>query len=236
MSLGVVSEAAWPSSWRRTVRAEFRRVLSQTAGGGLPATLFASGLVGLVMVSQALYWLGEAGEEGLLGPIIVTVLVREITPLLVGSIVLGRSGSVATAELGALQLSGQARALTGQGVDLFALLILPRGVAFALATFTLGVVFVLGALVIGFIAGSLLGAVNRSIWLFFDHVLAAMRAADFALFPAKMLIIGLLVGLIACLTALSAAPGERGAELQPRVFSRGVLAIIVVSLVLSLAA
>jgi phospholipid/cholesterol/gamma-HCH transport system permease protein len=236
LSWGVLSEAVRPSSWRRTVRAEFRRVLRQAAGGGLPATLGAAALAGLVMVSQALYWLGEAGEEGLVGPIIVTVLVREITPLLIGAIVLGRSGVVATAELGELELGGQGRLLSAQGLDGFSLLVLPRGIAFALATFALGVIFVLGALVVGFVAGSLLGAVHISIWLFFDRVSEAMHAADFALFPAKMLTIGLLVALVSSLTALSADPSVRLADLLPRAFVRGVLAVMFVSLVLSLAA
>jgi phospholipid/cholesterol/gamma-HCH transport system permease protein len=188
------------------------------------------------MISQALYWLGEAGQEGLVGPIIVTVLVREITPLLIGFIVLGRSGIVVMAELGSFELGGQDKALSAQGIDSFSLLVLPRGVAFALATFTLGVIFVLSALVVGFVAGSLLGAVHISIWLFFDRVSEAMHAADFAVFPAKMLTIGLLVALVTCLTALKAQSGDRLAELLPRAFVRGVLAVMLVSLVLSLAA
>ncbi|HUK06326.1 MAG TPA: ABC transporter permease [Stellaceae bacterium] len=236
LTWGVLSEAVRPSSWRRTVRMEFWRVLRQAAGGGLPATLFTAALAGLVMVSQALYWLGEAGEEGLVGPIIVTVLVREITPLLIGSIVLGRSGIVAMAELGALQLGGQVRVLSAQGIDMFSLLILPRSVALALATFALGVIFVLGALVVGFVAGSLIGAVHISIWLFFDRVSEAMSAVDFAVFPAKMLAIGLLVSLVASLTAFSVDPAERLAEVLPRAFVRGVMAIMFVSLALSLAA
>jgi phospholipid/cholesterol/gamma-HCH transport system permease protein len=235
LSWGVLSEGVRPSSWRRTVRAEFHRVLRQSVGGGLPVTLFAAAVVGMLMVEQALYWLGEAGEEGLVGPIIVTVLVREITPLLIGAIVLGRSGNVAAAELGSLQLGGQGRVLSAQGLDLFSLLILPRGTAFALATFTLGVVFVLTSLFAGFIAGSLLQAVHISFWMFFDRVSAAMEAADFALFPAKMLSIGLAVAVVAGLTALSADPGERMAEVLPRAFVRGVLAIMLISLVLSLA-
>jgi phospholipid/cholesterol/gamma-HCH transport system permease protein len=236
LSWGVVREAVRPSAWRRTVRAEFRRVLRQIVGGGLTATLFTAALVGLVMVSQALYWLGDAGEEGLVGPILVTVLVREVTPLLIGLILLGRSGVVVVAELGTLQLGGQSRVFSGQGLDMFALLVLPRGIAFALGSFTLGVIFVLVALTVGFVAGSLLGAVHVSLWQFLDRVLAAMQAADFALFPAKMSAIGLAVALIACLTGLSADSRDHLAELLPRAFVRGVLAIMIISLVLSLAA
>jgi len=233
---GVVAESVRPSSWRRTARAEFWRTLRQAAGGGLPATLFTAVLVGLVMVSQALYWLGGAGEEALLGSVLVTVLVREVTPLLIGLIVLGRSGIVAVAEIGALQLGGQARTLTALGVDAFAWLVLPRATALSFACFTLGTTFVLVALTVGFTVGSLLGAVQISLWLFFDDVLAAMKAADFAMFPAKMLAIGLSVAVVACLTGLAAGPDDRLADLLPRGFVRGVLVIMIISLVLSLAA
>ena len=236
LSWGVVQEAVQPLSWRPTIRAEFRRALSQAAGGGLPATLFTGALVGLVMVSQALYWLGEAGEEELIGPVLVTVLVREVAPLFVGLIVLGRSGVVAAGELGTVRLASQARVLLGQGIDMFTLLIMPRVVAFALASFVLGVTFISVALVVGFVAVSLFGAIHASISSFVDHVLEAMRAADFVLFPAKMLTIGFLVAVVVCLTGLSAAPGDRPADLPPPAFVRGALTIMLVSLVLSLAA
>ena len=88
----------------------------------------------------------------------------------------------------------------------------------------------------GFIAGSLLGAVQESLWTFLDHILAAMQANDFAVFPAKMLAIGFLVALTACLTGLTAQPTDNVASLLPRGFVRGVLAVMLTSLVFSLAA
>jgi len=233
---GVAREAARPMSWRPTVWAEFRRALRQAAGGGVVATWFTGALVGLAMVSQALYWLGEAGEQELIGPILVTILVREVTPLIIGLIVLGRSGAVVVNELGTIQLGGQTRVLLGQGIDLFTLLIMPRVAAFALGTFVLGVIFVCVALTVGFVAGSLLGPIYDSLPSFLDRVLGAMRTADFALFPAKMLAIGYSVALVVCFTGLSAEPGDEVARLLPRAFVRGALTIMFVSLVLSLAA
>jgi phospholipid/cholesterol/gamma-HCH transport system permease protein len=236
LTWGVFSEAIRPASWRRTVRAEFRRTLRQAASGGLATTLVTAVLAGLAMVAEALYWLGLAGQQELAGPILVTVLVREITPLLIGLILLGRSGTVAVQEVGELQLGGQARALAAQGIDPFLLLVLPRATALALASFTLGVLFALTALVVGFVSGNLLGSVQGSLWGFLDRVLAAMQAADFAVFPAKMVVIGLLVALTACLTGMNARAGEDMASLLPRGFVRGLVAIMIASLVLSLAA
>jgi phospholipid/cholesterol/gamma-HCH transport system permease protein len=235
LAFGVVREALRPSTWRRTVRAEFRRALRQAVGGGLSTVLVTAALIGLAMVYQALYWLGEAGQEDLIGTVLVTVLVREVAPVLVGLILLGRSGVVAVSEIGALQIGGQVHALAAQGLDPFQLLLLPRACAFALASFTLGVMFVLAALITGFVAGSLLGAVHTTLWSFLDRVLLAMQAADFAVFPAKMIAIGLLVALTACLTGFMARPWDDAARLLPLGFVRGVLALLLASVVLSLA-
>lgn len=236
LAWGVLREARRPRSWRRPVRIEFWRALHQAAGGGLATALVTATLTGLALVSQALYWLGLAGQEELEGSLLVTVLVRELTPLLIGMVLLGRSGTVTTAELGLLQLGGQVRVLVGQGIDPVLLLVLPRTVAYALASFALGVLFILTALVVGFVASSLLGAVQESLWMFLDHVLGAMQATDFAMFPVKMLCIGALIALTACLTGLTARPGDDTGRLLPRGFVRGVLAVMLTSLVFSLAA
>ncbi len=236
LAWAVVSHAPRPRSWRRTVRREFRRALRQAIAGAFSTVLITAALVGILMVYQALYWLGAAGQEGLIGSVLVTVLVREIAPVLIGLILLGRSGTVAVSEIGRLGLGGQVRALEAQGLDTFHLLVLPRACAFAIAAFTLGVLFVVAALATGFVAGSLLEAVRMSIWSFFDRILLAMHASDFIILPAKLIAVGLLVALTACLTALTAGERDDIASLLPRGFMRGVVMILLASLALSLAA
>ena len=235
LTQGVVLEALLPSTWRRTARLELRFVLRRAIAGGLPTTLTTAALVGFTMVAQAIYWLGTAGQEALIGPILVTALMRELTPVLVGLILLGRNGTVAVTELGELQVGGQVDAMRSQGLDPFAILVLPRAVGLAIASFTLGVMFMVAALVIGFLAGRLFGGVQSTLPGFFDQLLQAMNARDFAVFPIKMLTIGLLVGSVTCLTGLRAGPYDDAASLLPQGFVRGVLAILLTSLLLSLA-
>lgn len=234
LAYGVVRESFGFFRWRRTVRAEFRRVLRQAVGEGFSTTLIAAALVGLGMVSQALFWLTAIGGQGLIRSVLITVLVREITPLLVGIILLGRTGTVALYEIGTLARSGQIRALEAQGLDPFDLIVLPRACAIAIASFTLGMTFVLTALVTGFVAGSLIQVVQTSIWTFLDRVLLAMNVSDFIVFPMKMIAIGLLVALTACLTGLGAGPRDDLARLLPTGFMRGVVAILLASVALSL--
>ncbi|HEU0219120.1 MAG TPA: ABC transporter permease [Stellaceae bacterium] len=235
LGFGVLRELPQPSSWRRPVRAEFARALRQVIGGALATTLVAATLIGIAMVYQAMLWLGAAGQERLIGSILVTVLVREVTPVIVGLIVLGRSGMAVAAELSALQLGGQVHMLTALGLDPFLLLVLPRAAALAIGAYTLGVLFALAAMTIGFIAGMVAGGEAMSLWEFTSTILGAMAVRDFVIFPTKMLLIGLLVALTAALTGLTARRGEDAGRLLPRAFVRGTMAIMLTSVSLSLA-
>jgi phospholipid/cholesterol/gamma-HCH transport system permease protein len=236
LGAGTVAEALWPATWRRTVRAEFRRSLRQALAGGLGTTLATAVLAGLGMVYQALYWLGVAGQQQLVGSVLATVLVRETAPVLVGFVLLGRSGTVTVVEFGEMAATGQVRVLEGQGLDLFQLLVLPRVLAYAVASFTLGMMFLATALASGYLAGASLGAVSGPAAEFLNNLIGALGRRDFALLPAKLLLIGALVALTAAVTGLSSSPHERPAHLLPRGFVRGAMAVLTTSAALSAAA
>jgi phospholipid/cholesterol/gamma-HCH transport system permease protein len=233
LSWGVLREGALPTTWRRTVRAGFRTVLTRTVGGSLGTIIVTALIVGLGLVFEAIYWLRTAGQEEQIGRILVVVLFREITPLLVGIILLGRGGTATVAELGMLTAEGEIGILRAEGIDIFDLLVLPRAAAFALSAFTLGVLFVAVSLFSGFITGSLAGVVNTSIFGFLDNVLRAMTVRDLMIFPAKLLLIGLIVALTCCVTGLDARETDTPSSLLPRGFTRGVTGILAVTLLLS---
>ena len=234
-SWGVVREAARWNAWRRTTRYEFIQTMRQTTAGGLATTLVTASLFGLGMVYEALYWLGVAGQTQLTGTVLVTVLLREITPLLVGIILLGRSGMLTVAQLGTMQTGGQVRAMVAQGIDPFLLLVMPRTLAFALGSFTLGILFAAAALVFGFIVSNAISAQHENLWSFLERVIAAMSPRDDLLVPAKLLVIGYLVGLSCCLTGLDAAADDELSNLLPRGFVRGIVVILFASILLTMA-
>jgi phospholipid/cholesterol/gamma-HCH transport system permease protein len=230
---GVLWEGAQPGNWRRTVRASFRETLTEIVAGSLGAIAVAAAIVGIGIVFQALFWLRTAGEEESAAGILVAVLFREIAPLLIGIILLGRSGIALVAELGALRADGEIAMLRAEGIDPFHYLVLPRAVAFAVGGFTLGFVFLLLALFAGYATASVLGIAHRSPLGFLAEVLRAMSARDFAMVPAKFVLIGLLVALGGCATTLVDVEHEPLALILPRAFMRGVTAVLIVSVILS---
>ena len=232
----VVRQACRPINWRRTVRAEFHRTLKQAGPGTLPTILVTAFVVGLAMVYQALYWLQIAGEITQVGRVLVLVLARDLAPVLVGLIVLGRCGTVALVELGSMQRNGQVRRLEAMGIDPLIYLVMPRVVAMAIGTFSLAILFIAIALTVGYIAGFALGAIKITFWGFLDNFVLALETRDYILLPIKTLAIGFATGLSCCFVALQ--PGRAGSEitaLLPRGFVRAVLAVLLVEAALALA-
>jgi phospholipid/cholesterol/gamma-HCH transport system permease protein len=234
--LGVVAEGLTRATWARpTVRDEFRRELRLSVLGGLLTVLVTAVIVGLGMVLQAISWLGYVGQQGLVGTLLVTVLVREVTPVLVGLILLGRSGTVTVVEFGAIKAGGQLRVLEAQGLDPFTILVLPRVVALALSGFTLGVMFLAASLGSGWVAAELFGLTRDGAFGFAGTIIAATDRRDFLLFAAKMTSIGALVAITSAITGMSATARDTPSFLLPRGFVRGILAVLLTSALLSLA-
>ncbi len=123
--------------------------------------------------------------------------------------------------------------LQEEGLDIFQFLVLPRAASFAVGSFTLGILFIVLTLLSGFMTGSALGAVSRSFLGFLDNVLRAMTFADLAILPVKLLLIGTTVALVCCATGLGARESEPPGLLLPRGFTRGIIGVLLVSLLLS---
>ncbi|MBV1834259.1 MlaE family ABC transporter permease [Novacetimonas pomaceti] len=231
---GTFRESMRPNSWRRPVVHEFRVCLRQVLSGGLISTVVTATLAGLMVVSQAAYWLGFAGMAQMTGSILVSVLVREITPILVGIILLGRSGMLSLTEIGLMVLNGEVRALQARGLDPFLTLVMPRTFAFTLGGFALGMIFALVSLLMGFVVAHANGAITSSVWTFFFNVLGAMTTWDYLIIPLKFLLVGFFVGLGACISGLTVSSNDTIATLMPRGFARGIMLIMVVNILFML--
>lgn len=231
---GVLRESARTNTWRRTVRYEFQLTLASVAGRGLFSTLVMGALTGVGVVSQAIYWLGFAGMAKMTGSVLVTVIVRELAPILVGVLILGRSGMLSLAEMGMLTTGGQVRSMQAEGLDPFLMLVVPRTLAFTVSAFTLGIMFSLSSLTMGYVISRASGALSNSLLSFYYDVVTAMTPADYVLIPLKFIVVGFLVGLGCCVGGLTAGSEDSIRTLLPRGFSRGILIVMAVSVLFSL--
>jgi len=231
---GVLSEGVRPSTWQRTVCDGVRISLTAIVLSSLATVAVTAVIVGVGLVFAPLDWLRPTGEWSSTGRILVLILFHQIAPLLVGIILLGRSGIEMTAEFAALLAEGKTTAPCGEEIDIFRDLVLPRAVALALAAFTLGTVFILIALLSGYAGASVTQEAQASVMGFLSKVLRVMSSADLAAVSVKFLMIGLVVAVSCSITGLDIRGHERPTSVLPRAFTRGVTSILLVTIVLSI--
>ncbi len=235
IAVAVIRQSLRPLTWRRTVRAELIEQCYQVGLRALPFILITGILVGFGLVYQAIYWLGIIGQTKFAAPILVTVLVREVAPLFVALIVIGRSGSVILVELGNMRIDGQIRMLDAQGIDPFLFLVIPRVMAVSVCMFSLTIIFITVALCSGFLTGNVLGSMNMTLPQFITGILTEMGMVEFAIIPLKTLSIGFVVALIVCTTGLSVTISRTQLlAVLPRGITKSVLAALLISVLMTL--
>jgi phospholipid/cholesterol/gamma-HCH transport system permease protein len=234
-AIAVLWQSRSPITWRRPIRAEFMRQCYQAGTRALPFIVVSGIFVGFGIVAQALLWLNVFGGTAFFGGFLSVVLVREIAPVMVGLIMVGRSGSMILVELGTLKTQGQVHMLDAQGIDPFLYLVLPRVLALSICMFSLTIAFVAVALLAGFVSATLVGVTKFTFLDFIRTAVGSMGRHEYALITAKTLIIGFVVALISCKDALTLDGSAVGVlDVLPRSFAKSVLATFGISIVLTI--
>ncbi len=185
-------------TWARTVRAE---LVYQVFVTGVQATrfvLYVAIAVGISVVAQALVWMQKIGQTELIGPLLVTVLIREAVPVLTNLLAIGRNGTTMTGELGQMSINGEVRVLDSQGLDPFVYLLLPRVLGLCIAVFCLSMMFLAGSFLSGYLFSTLLTPNISGPLMFAQSVLGSIDALDLVNFLVKSLLPALLTGVICC--------------------------------------
>jgi phospholipid/cholesterol/gamma-HCH transport system permease protein len=191
-------------------------------------------LTGISVVVQAQVWMGRLGQAELLGPMLVTVIAREVGPLFVNFIVIGRSATAMAAELAGMKVRHEVDVLDAQGLDPLVYILMPRAVAMAVCVFGLAILFVVFSFGSGYLCGAFMGTGPGDPSIFFRSVIGGLTSHDFYNILAKTLIPGLLTAVIAANEGLSV---EGVATDIPQAVTRTVvrsnLAVLVVSVIVS---
>ncbi len=95
----------------------------------LPMAALTSFSIGLTLAMQAAGELRKMGVLSFVPDLVAVSLLRELGPLLISVIVIGRSGSAVTAELGTMKVSEEIEALEVMAINPVRFLVVPRVLA-----------------------------------------------------------------------------------------------------------
>lgn len=182
----------------------------------LVAVLAAS--IGAVGIMEFVSLLTGLADE-LIGKLLVTIVVREMAPLITAVVVIARSGTAMAAEIGTMQLEGELEALRAYRIDPVAFVILPRVAGTVGSLFALIVLFD----VAGLLGGAAIASAARG--LSFEavsgKVMIAMSNLDLGLTILKALLFGATIALVCCYRGLLV---RRSPTELPQAVTRAVVA------------
>jgi phospholipid/cholesterol/gamma-HCH transport system permease protein len=158
--------------------------------------------LGFLIIGQTVAVLQRIGAQGFIGTVMVTVVVRELGPLLTAILVLARSGTSNAVELGMARALGEVEALESLGIDPVHYLVMPRVIGLAAAVFCLTTYLILIATCCGYLF-AFLQDVPLTPAAYFSQLAEALRWQDFALLALKTILFGAIIAVVNCYHGLA---------------------------------
>ena len=168
----------------------------------MPMVAFLALALGLVIIGQTVSLLSRVGATNYAGIIMVTVVVRELGPLIVALLVLARIGTAIVIELGTARATGEVEALEAMAIDPIHYLVVPRVIGLALSIFALTIYLILMALCSGYLF-AFLQDVPLHLGEYLGQLAGALRWEDFVLLGIKTLSFGCCIAIVTCYHGLA---------------------------------
>jgi phospholipid/cholesterol/gamma-HCH transport system permease protein len=169
----------------------------------LPMVAFLAVALGSVVIGQTVFLLHRYGAENYAGTVMVTVVVRELGPILAALLVLARVGTANVVELGTSRALEEVEALEALGIDPIHYLVVPRVIGLAMSIFSLTVYMIMIALLSGYLFAFIEG-VPLLPGDYFRQLTGALLWQDFALLALKTFCFGILIAIVTCYEGLAA--------------------------------
>jgi len=168
----------------------------------LPMYLFVAIALGFLAIGQTVAAAARLGAFEYIGTVMVTVIVREVGPLLAAVLALARVGAANVIELGTARALGNVEALESAGIDPIHYLVVPKVIGMTLGVFSLTVYLILAALASGYLFVFLQNVPLTPV-KYCAEIATSLRWQDFVLLALKSCAFGFFIGIVTCYQGLA---------------------------------
>jgi phospholipid/cholesterol/gamma-HCH transport system permease protein len=196
-----------PYSWGRDFVVECSQSIRRCL---MPAILSITAFTFGLLVYYVAAIVAVLGTMDRLGGAMVVSFTREIAVWVALMILAGVAGSAMTADLASRKIRDELDALTVLGVDMMRSLVVPRILALTIVAPILGLVCLFTALIAGFVTAPLVHPDFITHAAFLETMRAFTSIGELASMMAKMVLAGLIVGIVSCQKGLSSDGGAEG--------------------------
>lgn len=199
---------ALPLTWRQ--RQKVFDQFFEIGNASLLMVCILSFFIGGVLALQTGPVLVERGLASAVGGLVGISVCKELAPVMMSILIAGRIGSAMAAEIGSMRVYEEIDALRTMNINPINYLVLPRVVAIAVAL-PLLVVF---AILVGWLGGALVSAVNHRIDITFQAFFLNLRDVvvlkDVGNGIFKSFCFALIIAIVSCHQGLVTIGGPRG--------------------------
>ncbi|MEA2626272.1 MAG: phospholipid/cholesterol/gamma-HCH transport system permease protein [Candidatus Binatota bacterium] len=165
--------------------------------------------VGMVLALQGYNTLVRFGAEQSLGAVLGLSLIRELGPVLTALLATGRAGSATAAEIGTMVATEQLDGLRMMSIDPVDYVVAPKAVAMVLVMPLLAALFISCGIFGGYVIGVKLMGVDAGNFLTSLEGAVDFHADVLGSF-VKVIVFGVLIGLISTFRGFTSAPTSAG--------------------------
>lgn len=179
----------------------------------------ASGTITIIQSSSQLSLLG--GSE-MIGNLLVVIIVREVGPLLTALVVIARSGTAVSTEVGNMRANREIEALEAMGINPLSFIVFPRIVGGVISVVCLSFYYVVISLLGGYLISRLIHEMPFSFYL--DSLVRAFAIEDMFLFIVKTTFSGTIIFVVSCYQGMLV---KRSPHEVPQVTTKAVVDSII---------
>jgi phospholipid/cholesterol/gamma-HCH transport system permease protein len=158
------------------------------------ASLLALGIGAAVNVI-GIPFLAGFSQERLIYPLLITIITRELGPLLAAFIIIARSATAIATEVAGMVISHEVEAYIAVGVDPIEHLAVPRFLGVTISLFLLNIYFSLFGLAGSFAVARIFNPMPAGVY--FTSLLEVLRLADILISILKSIGFGMIISIVA---------------------------------------
>lgn len=157
-------------------------------------------VLSVLIIAQGYPLLTSIGQQALIYDILIASIVRDGGPFIVCFIVLARSGTAITTELGNMVVTKEIDALNAMGISIIPYLVAPRVLGMFFSIILLMSYFVFAGTISSFLTVSLFN--HMPLLRFVNELLNQLSIIDLVIMFAKVVLCGVFSALISCFHGL----------------------------------
>ena len=163
-------------------------------------TLLALGIGAAVQII-GMTSLAQFSQEMLIYPLLITIITRELGPLLIAFIIIARSATAIATEMAGMVISHEVEAYISVGIDPIEYLAVPRFLGVTISVLLLNIFFSISGLAGSYMVAQIFYPMPAQVY--FGNIMLSLGLQDIVFSIIKSIIFGMIISVVALTRGLS---------------------------------